>query len=66
MKRVITLALLAFALASFPPVQNASETSRGKGQEPSPTRASASPESLDFGDQALVHLAARAHKQMNE
>lgn len=51
MKRVISLALLAFALATFPPVQNASETSRGKGEESSPTWASASPESLDFGDQ---------------
>lgn len=55
MKRVITLALLAFALAAFTPGQDASKASQGNhGKQ---ILLPASPASLDFGDQVVQTLS---------
>ena len=53
MKRVITLALLAFGLATFTPGQEVSKTSQGKDGKQIFLQATASPASLDFGDQVI-------------
>jgi hypothetical protein len=53
----MALALLALGLAAFTPGQNVSETSQRKDQERNPTQASASPASLDFGDQAVQTIS---------
>ncbi|HTG14038.1 MAG TPA: hypothetical protein VK747_02105 [Blastocatellia bacterium] len=53
MKRVITLALLAFALATFTPGQDVGKTSQGKDGKQIFLQATASPASLDFGDQVI-------------
>lgn len=57
MKRVMILAVLAFGLAAFTPGQNVSKTSQGKDQERNLTQASASPASLDFGDQEFKTMS---------
>jgi HYDIN/CFA65/VesB family protein len=53
MKRVVTLALLAFGLAAFTPGQDVSKTSQGKDGKQISLQATASPASLDFGDQVV-------------
>src|SRR5262245_61897486 len=53
MKRVVTLALFALGLTSFTLGQSLSETSQPKERKQSPAVASASPTSLEFGDQLL-------------
>ena len=53
MKRVIVLALLAFGSAGFTPGQDLSKTSQGKVGKQILLQATASPASLDFGDQVV-------------
>jgi hypothetical protein len=55
MKRVITLALLAFGLPAFTLGQDASKRSQGKDGKQ--ILLSASPASLDFGDQVVQTLS---------
>jgi hypothetical protein len=50
----MTLAVLAFGLAAFTPAQNVSEE---KDQEPNTAQASASPASLDFGNQEVKTMS---------
>lgn len=57
MKRVITLALLAFGLSAFTPGQNITKTSQWKERKQSSPPATASPASLDFGDQEIQLLS---------
>lgn len=57
MNRAMTLALLAFGLAAFIPGQAVSKTPQGTdGKQVSP-QATASPASLDFGDQAVETIS---------
>lgn len=53
MKRIIVLALLAFGLAGFTPGQDVSKTSQEENGKQTTLRATASPASLDFGNQGV-------------
>jgi hypothetical protein len=57
MKRAIILTLLAFGLAAFTPGQSVSETSQGKAENQVLVQATASPGSLDFGDQVVQTMS---------
>lgn len=58
MNRLIALAMLAFGLAAFTAGQDVSKTLQGKGGKQILLRATASPASLDFGDQ-VVHTTSK-------
>ena len=53
MNRVITLALLGLGLAAFTPGQGVGNTSQLKDGKQIRVQATASPTSLDFGDQVV-------------
>src|SRR5882762_4953739 len=55
MKRLITLALLAFGLAAFTPGQDVSKTSQGKDGKR--VLLQASPAGLAFGDQVIQTIS---------
>jgi hypothetical protein len=57
MKRVITIALLAFGLAAVTPGQDVSKTSPGKDGKQTFLQATASPASLDFGNQVVQTIS---------
>ena len=54
MNRAIILTLLAFGLAAFTLGRSVSETFQGKAENGVLVQATASPGSLDFGDQVRV------------
>jgi len=60
MKRVIALALVMFGLSSFTVGRNVTGTSQAKDRKQSPPAASASPTSLDFGDQVLQTISKQS------
>ena len=53
MNRAVALALMVLGLAAFTPVQRAGNTSQGKDGKQIRVQATASPTSLDFGDQMI-------------
>lgn len=53
MKQVAVLAMLAFGLAGFAPGQDVNKTSPRKDGKQTSLQATASPESLDFGNQVI-------------
>jgi hypothetical protein len=65
MKRVITLALLMFGLAVFTPGRGLSKTPQGKDGKQILLKATASPASLDFGDQVVETLSKQLRVTLN-
>ena len=57
MNRAMILALLAFGSAAFIPGQAVSKTPQGRDGKQVPPQATASPASLDFGDQEVLLLS---------